>query len=365
MSFTSLAFYLIKKKVSLIDRIAVSQTILHDPTFHIGNFLLQVIGLTFLIETLGAILLYLFNSCNFSLFSAIFHSVSAFCNAGFSLNSSNLIPYRGNLSVNLIIAALIITGGLGFSVLIELKLFLLSYLKGNKQKRINWQSLDIIKTSLFLVILGWVYIFLAEFVFYHQNIPLKDAILASLFQSITCRTAGFNTLNVDTMTNASLVFMIFLMFVGGAPGSCAGGIKITTFRVLTSFIISQIKGKSQVVIGKFAVDKDTINKSFTLLFFSILIVFISTVVLDFTEGADASHIVVRGKFLEILFEVVSAFGTVGLSTGITPKLSFVGKIIIINLMFIGRLGPLVLLALLHTIREKILYYRPEEKLAIG
>jgi len=159
--------------------------------------------------------------------------------------------------------------------------------------------------------------------------------------------------------------MIFLMFIGGAPGSCAGGIKITTFRVLLAFITAQIKGREQVVIDNRAVDKESINKSLTLLFFSLVIIFVCVIALDFTEGGDIPHIQARGQFLEILFEAVSAFGTVGLSAGLTAKLSPIGKIIIIFLMFIGRLGPLVLLASIQSIRTRLLYSIPEEKLSIG
>ncbi len=167
------------------------------------------------------------------------------------------------------------------------------------------------------------------------------------------------------MTNASLFFMIFLMFVGGAPGSCAGGTKVTTFRILVAFIRAQISGRDQAVIGKYAVDRDSVNKSLTLLFFSLALIFLSLIALDFTEGGNVPHTQVRGQFLEILFETVSAFGTAGLSTGLTSKLSPPGRIIIMFLMFVGRLGPLVLLSSLQSMRTKVLFSLPEVKLSVG
>ena len=366
MSFTSLAFYLWKNKVSLTDRIAVGQSLLHDSSFHLGKFLIQIIVVTFVIESAGALFLYFLGSFNFPLFSAIFHSISAFCNAGFSLNSDSLILFKGNWPVNLTIMLLIILGGLGFSVIIEGKSHLLSLIKGTRPaRRISLHFTIVVKTSLFLIVAGWLYIYFSELISFKECLPFDQAVLTSLFQSVTCRTAGFNTLNIANMTNVSLVFMIALMFIGGAPGSCAGGIKVTTLRVLWAFITAKIKGRRQVVIGKYAVDQESINKSLTLLFFSLVLIFVCVILLDFSEGGDIPHTQARGQFIEILFEVVSAFGTVGLSTGLTTKLSPFGKTIIILLMFVGRLGPLVLLSALQSLRTNILYSRPEEKISIG
>ena len=366
MSFTSLAFYLWKNKVSLTDRIAVGQSLLHDSSFNLGKFLIQIVFVTFVIELSGALFLYFFDSFNFSPFSAIFHSISAFCNAGFSLNTDSLILFKGNLPINLTIMFLVVLGGLGFSVIIEGKSHLFSLMKGIKTtKKFSWHFTIIVKTSLLLAVAGWLYIYFAEFISFKKYLPFHEAVLTSLFQSVTCRTAGFNTLNIADMTNVSLILMMLLMFIGGAPGSCAGGIKVTTFRVLWAFITSQIKGRQQVVIGKYAVHKESINKSLTLLFFSLLLIFLCVILLDFSEGGDIPHTQAKGQFVEILFEVVSAFGTVGLSTGLTTKLSPFGKIIIIFLMFVGRLGPLIFLSALQSMQTNILYSRPEEKLPIG
>ncbi len=366
MSFTSLAVYLWKKKVSLTDRIAVGQSLLNDANFHLGSFLVQIVSVTFVIEFAGAVLLFFFAPVKFPPFSAIFHAVSAFCNAGFSLNPDSLMGVAGNWPVNFVIMGLIILGGLGFSVIVEGKDFLASvFRRHERRKRLSWHFTIVVKTSLLLVAAGWLYIYFSEFIGFNNPLSFPKAVLTSLFQSVTCRTAGFNTLNIGDMTNASLIFMIFLMLVGGAPGSCAGGIKVTTFRVLWAFIRAHIKGRRQVVIGNYAVDNDTINRALALVFFTLVLIFICVILLDFSEGGGVPHSQVRGQFLELLFEAVSAFGTVGLSTGITAKLSPFGKSIIIMLMFIGRLGPLVLLSAIQSFQTNILFSRPEEKLSIG
>lgn len=366
MSFTSLAFYLLKKRVSLTDRITVGQDLLHDSSFHLGSFLVAIIGVTLTIEGIGAGLLFLADSSVFSPFSAIFHSVSAFCNAGFSLQSDSLVQFSHHWLVNIIFMLLIILGGIGFAVMVEGRRLLMLYIRGKRlELRPSYQFVVVINTTLFLIGVGWVFIYFSEFVHNGSQLPFGDALLTSLFQSVTLRTAGFNTLDISAMTNSSLVFMIFLMFIGGAPGSCAGGIKVTTFRVLHAFIVSQIKGIEQATIGRFAIDRETLNRALSLVFFSLVMIFVSVLVLDITEGSDLSQKLVRGQFLEIVFEVFSAFGTVGLTTGLTEKLSEPGKIIVILLMFTGRLGPLLLLGSIQSLRKKVLYRYAEEKLPIG
>ncbi|MCI5193228.1 MAG: potassium transporter TrkH [Candidatus Electrothrix sp. AU1_5] len=366
MTFSSLTFFLWKKRVSLTDRIAVGQSLFNNSLFHLGKFLVQIVTVTLVIEFCGAVLLFLADPKGFSPFSAVFHAVSAFCNAGFSLHPDSLVGYKSNWLVNLTIIALIVLGGIGFAVIVEGKDILQARLKNPQQKiQPSWHFTVVVQTSLFLILAGWLYIYCAEFLGHMGTISQHEAILTSLFQSVTCRTAGFNSLDLASMTNASLVFMIFLMFIGGAPGSCAGGTKVTTFRILAAFIRGQISDQEQVVIGKYAVDRESVNKALTLLFFSVAIIFLCLIALDVTEGGNIPHTQARGQFLEILFETVSAFGTAGLSTGLTAQLSPPGKVIIMFLMFVGRLGPLVLLGSIQSMRTKILFSRPEEKLSVG
>lgn len=364
MTFSALAFYLWRHKVSMTDRIIIGQGLLHDKSFHLGHFLVQIVLWTFSIEIIGAFLLYVRSPSSFHPFSALFHAVSAFCNAGFALFSDNLMAWRGDFFVNIVIMALIILGGIGFSVLVELGSWTGKRLRRQSVRPITWYCRVVINTSLMLILIGGLSIYVAEYIGKVQ-MPLTDAVVSSLFQSVTCRTAGFNTLDIGRMTNVSLLFMLILMFIGGAPGSCAGGIKITTFRVLLAFSWAQIFRRKQAVVQGYGIEEETMYKAFTLMIFAVTIIFCATILLNITEGWGASHQSIRGLFLDALFEATSAFGTVGLSTGLTPKLSVAGKCIVIMLMFIGRLGPLIFLDAMHSFYRERFYTHPEEKMLIG
>jgi trk system potassium uptake protein TrkH len=366
MSFTGLAYFLWRSKVSLSDRVAIGQTLMHDPSFHLGKFLLRLVIWSMLIEAVGALLIFL-QSPVFSPFSSLFHAVSAFCNAGFSLYETNLVRWQSDWGFNLILMVLIVLGGIGFSVIVEAEGVFRSMLckSGQKTRNFSWYSKIILGTSAMLIIAGWAGIYLAEYIGYGRPAQLDDAILASLFQSVTSRTAGFNTMDIGQMTNVSLLIIIFLMFIGGARGSCAGGIKVTTFRTIVAFSKAQFKGEKQAVLGKFAIDRDTINSALTLFVFSCVIITLSVFILDITEGGSVPHELARGQFLDVLFEVVSAFCTVGLSTGLTAKLSLPGKCVIIILMFVGRLGPLVLIAAMQSLKREKYYLKADERLLIG
>ncbi len=367
MSFTSLTFYLLRKRVSMTDKIAVGQGLLHDSAFQLGQFLQRIFFWTMIIEAGGAFFILIQDHAKFSLFSAVFHSVSAFCNAGFSLNPHSLVPWCGDWRINFVFIILIVLGGLGFSVLVECQQYIFAIIRnpGGRRRKLSWYSLTVIKTSLFLILVGAFAIFFAENIGFSKNISGSKAVLGALFQSVTCRTAGFNTVHIGLMTNASLLIMIILMFIGGAPGSCAGGIKVTTFRVLWAFIKAQLKGNPQAVIGKYAIDKKSLSNALILFVFAGALIVFAVLLLNFTEGGDIPHPQAKGLFIEIVFEAVSAFGTVGLSTGLTPRLSDGGRIIITLLMFIGRLGPLVLLVSFQSMQKKELYAWPEEKILIG
>jgi len=369
MTFASLIFFLWRRRVSLTDRIAVGQSILHDRTFHLGTFLLRMITWTLLLEGLGAVLIFLLAPATVTPFAAFFHAVSAFCNAGFSLYADSLVSWQGTWGVNLVIMFLIIAGGLGFSVLVELQTVAMKKIKPSRVPGhpvgLSWYAVTVIKTSFMLIIVGWATIYLAEYIGFQRQVPFSESVLTSLFQSVTCRTAGFNTMEIGGMTNLSLLVMTVLMFIGGASGSCAGGIKVSTFRVFWAFIASQLRGGDQVVIRNFAVDRRDVSRALVLITFTLFLIFAATLLLSATEGGDIPHPQARGLFMDILFEVVSAIGTVGLSTGLTAKLSMAGKWIVTVLMFIGRLGPLVFLAVVQELRREKLFRRPDENILIG
>jgi trk system potassium uptake protein TrkH len=371
MTFSTLIFYLWRRRVSLADHIAVGQSLLHDASFHLGRFLVRMLVVTLFIEAVGALALYLFDPVGFAPFSAVFHAVSAFCNAGFGLMADNLMGYAGNPGVNLVIMWLIVSGGLGFAVLIEGYRVVRSRLFGGngpsgRHLALSWYARVVFMVSAFLVFAGGTMIYCGEFLGgRYGELSVLDRVVAALFQSVSCRTAGFNTLDIGRMADASLVIMILLMFIGGSPGSCAGGIKTTTFRVLVAFGRAKMFGRKQSVVGRYAVDEDTVDRAVTLTIFAAGLVLCSVLLMCFTEGAVAPHVEAGGRFLEILFEVVSAFGTVGLSTGITAGLSPAGKLVIIMLMFVGRLGPILFLSVLQGFEEPLRYRWPEQSMMIG
>ncbi|MEW5772660.1 MAG: potassium transporter TrkG [Thermodesulfobacteriota bacterium] len=366
MTYTSLVLYLWRRKVSVTDRVAVGQSLLHDPSFALGRFLVQAVSAVLAIELAGAAGLYLATGGSIGAYSAVFHAVSAFCNAGFSLYTDNLVAWKGHWGVNLVVMALIVPGGLGFSVLLEV------FAAGTGRRRtlpgqplFTWHTHIVLKTSGLLVLGGALFIFAAEYLMQPNVAPAHEEVLTSLFQSVTCRTAGFNTVDIGKMTNVSLLVMMFLMFVGGSPGSCAGGIKTTTLRALTAFAASQLRGRRQAVAGRFALDHETMNKSLTLTMFALFIVLGATMLLSVTEVGLSEHDASRGSFIELLFEVISAFGTVGLSTGITSTLSDAGKIVITLVMFIGRLGPIIFLQVLQDVQRRENFLWPENSLMVG
>jgi len=370
MTYTSLVLYLWRRRTSLMDRMAVGQNLLHDPGFHLGRFLIQVVAGVLCMELIGAMAIFLAAPDGFGPFSACFHAVSAFCNAGFSLHATSLMAWKADPWLNLVFMALIILGGLGFSVLLEI-FELLTRLRQRRdpahfnKHRLSWHARIVLVTSAGLILGGAAVILGAEYMLAPGQFSPAEEILASLFQSVTCRTAGFNTLDIGNMTNISLLVMIFLMLVGGSPGSCAGGVKTTTLRTLTAFSLSRLKGRQQTVVSGYAVNRETLNKALSLAMFAFVIICGATLILSVTEVGAVPHGQTRGAFLDILFEVVSAFGTVGLSTGLTAKLTTLGKIVITAVMFIGRLGPIMFLSAIREFHTEERFSWPENTLLIG
>ena len=313
------------------------------------------------IELAGAFLLYItwpnemiFKGLGEKIYFSVFHSVSAFNNAGFGLFTDNLydITVRHAYNLQLVISALIFFGGIGFIVLEDI--FGIRNIKERRKlkwKRLQTHSRIALHTSAYLVIAGAIVFYLVEYRHSISGYGVYGSIVSSIFQSVTCRTAGFNTVDFTHLGQPVLIFMMFLMFVGASPGSTGGGIKTTTFSVIIRSAISTIKGRKNVEIVKRTISSDTIHKAYSIAMFSISLIFISTFVLTITEPDK--------NFINLLFEEISAFGTVGLSTGITSALSYAGKVIIILTMYIGRIGTLTL-ALALTKRIVYTKYRYSE-----
>ncbi|MCF8142370.1 MAG: TrkH family potassium uptake protein [Deltaproteobacteria bacterium] len=343
MTIAVLLFKWIGRSISFRQRMAMQDLFAHTPREDILGLVKGVVVLTITAEAIGALLLTIHWSREFpflrALYTAIFHSVSAFCNAGFSIFPDSMMQYSDDLLLNMTMCGLIIGGGIGFPVLHDLR----SWIKFRKhqRQRLSIQTKTVLLTTLILIVSGAL-----MFAFLERQ-PLRDApsfshhILTPIFQSITCRTAGFNTVDISRLKEATLAMMIFLMFFGASPGSCGGGVKTTTLALITVFMVSRIRRRRRVNIFKKSIPAETVTRSVSLILVSIgiiaLILFL-ILVGDAVSGRDDPA--QAGFFLACFFETVSAFGTVGLSMGVTPHLSTWGKCLIVLMMIIGRVGVL-------------------------
>jgi len=291
--------------------------------------------------------------------NSVFHAVSAFCNAGFSLFSTSFESFLGDPYINATMILLIIVGGIGFIIIMDLPHLFVR----RPRYRPSIQTKLVISISLGLIVIGAVLFFLIESNNTMAGLPTGKRVLGSLFQSVTTRTAGFNTVNIGSLATPTLCFFLIFMFIGASPGSTGGGIKTCTFGIVLATAFSMLRNKDRVSIFKRTIPKDIVRKALSVVFLALGWVFIATFLLALVEYKNYTG---NGNFfLRVLFEVTSAFGTVGLSTGITPALSVPGKLIIILTMFAGRIGPLTLALAVALQHEKVTYKYPEAKIMIG
>jgi trk system potassium uptake protein TrkH len=331
-----------------------------------AEILRDVIRITLSIEIIGAVFLFLRFFQDFepkrAVFLAIFHSVCAFCNAGFSLFYDNLLLYRDDVFLNITICALIICGGLGYLVIAEL--MTVKPFNNKRWRKLSLHSKLVLTSTFYLLCFSTLVIACMEWNNILRDLSLSNRFLTSFFQAVTARTAGFNTLHIGQLTDETLFFIIILMLIGAGPGSCAGGVKITTFSTMVVAGISKLLGRNQPFVFRRSLSQLSIDKAVTVFFISILIVHFGTMLLAISEIGGAAHPKSGGKFLELLFETTSALGTVGLSTGITPSLSDFGKMIITLTMLIGRVGTLTIVAAVsHSLIKS--YHYPKEDVMIG
>ncbi len=355
MTFTAIFVWLSKKAYSVQTHYAIQDTFGGDiEHLSIEDLLKFIAGTTFIIEGLGAIAIFLrlkeIYPLKHAAYSAIFHSISAFCNAGFSLYSDSLMQFNQSWITLTTIMTLIVLGGLGYPVLYELK----GKITGKKSKT-SFHTKLVLSTTIALIIGGTILIWLGD-----RDLNLLNA----LFQSITTRTAGFNSVDIGKIPSSSLFIMTMLMFVGGSPGSCAGGIKTTTFSGFLILVKDLFFGRHRKRIFERKLTGETKEKIKSVIILAVSTVIFSFTILLFTETSILTSC--KEGFRNVLFEVVSAFGTVGLSTGITSHLSPIGKLVIIVDMFFGRVGPLAIVTTLQFGRrkEKKIDY-PEQKIMIG
>jgi len=279
----------------------------------------------------------------------VFHSISAFCNAGFSLFTDSLIGYRGDTTVNLTVMGLIVLGGIGFLVIRECMDVVLG--RGTTgRSRFSLHSRIVLWTSGLLILGGATFIILLEANGALAGMTGREKILTAFFQSVTARTAGFNTIDMNLLRISTLLLMTFLMFVGASPGSAGGGIKTTSLAIFMAILHSRLKGNPHTNISSRTISTETVTKALALVMLAALVVGVALFSLILVQHPGASARQHDDVFLKYFFETVSAFGTVGLSMGATNLLNTGGKLIIIALMFVGRVG---LLTVAYTIARRL------------
>ncbi|CAN7579645.1 TrkH family potassium uptake protein [Paenibacillus sp. LjRoot56] len=361
MTMATLVAFAFRKKITLKERLVLQEAFNQGSMEGIVRLIRKVIIYSLTIEAIAAVIFTIRFSFDFGfsrgLYYGIWHAVSMFNNAGFDLFGTvdapfvSLTGYVGDFVVNFVAMMLIILGGIGFIVISDLMEF-------RNKRKLSLHSKVVLSMSGLLLLVGAVGIFIFEFTNIRTlgSLDFGAKILGSFFQSVTARTAGANTVDIGALRQATQFLIIILMFIGASPGSTGGGIKTTTFTILISAIITMIRGKEDIVIFRYRLAKDRILKAITLSMMALFLVIIVTMILSTTQDSS---------FIKILFEVTSAFGTVGLSMGLTPELTTFGKVLICITMFAGRLGTITLAYALQPKQEKELFRYPEGKITIG
>lgn len=354
----------LKERLSIRERQTTRSILELTSATSVYDLIKKIVLITLIVECIGTIFIYI-SHVNLppppgggreagALFYSIFHSVSAFCNAGFSLNQNSLVHLSGDLLGNITFMFLIISGGLGFTVILNLK----NRLVRGRRERFTLHSRIVLVMTGILLLTGALFFFLAESGGSLRGKPPGEQVLASFFQSTTTRTAGFNTVDMTALRPATLVFFLALMLIGASPGGTGGGIKTTTFTVMLLTISSLLKEKTDVEARRRVISRDIVNKALAITTLFVGLIFVASLVITLADPALS--------YLHVLFEVISASATVGLSAGITGSLSDVSKSVIIVTMFLGRIGPLTLVMAmtLRRTRRNIIRY-PEEKIMVG
>ena len=355
MSFATFFALLFGWKIQLRQRLIMQQAMNQSSVGGIVKIFRYLLITTFSIEALAALILAIHWTPAFgfrkALWMGLFHSISAFNNAGFDLfgNFLSLTGFTTDITVNLIISSLIIAGGIGFIVIYEVFHY-------RKTHSISLHTRVVLITTAILIVAGTVLLFASEYNHALKNLPLGGKLLASYFQSVSPRTAGFNTIDLNSLFLSSQLVIILLMFIGGSPGSTAGGIKTSTFALLWIAIMSQLRGKKDNEIFHRQIPATDMYQALTIVLLSGFTLLTVTFFITLTHQAD---------LIKVIFEVASALGTVGLSLGFTPELNSLEQLIIIITMFLGRVGPLTLgFALAYNQKQPEIHY-PKGKIMIG
>jgi len=357
MTMATFIFLIFGKKITLRDRLVMQEALNQFTLSGLVKLTRQILIIALIFEACGAFVFFLrftrYYDITSSLYYGLFHSISAFNNSGFHVvaGSKGLSQFVQDPIINIATMVLNECGGLGFTVIYDI-------LSTRNFRRLSLHSKVVITMTLILMLTGCIFFYALE----RDNpktlgsLTPEGKVIAAAFHSVTTRTSGFSTLNLEDLTTPAKYISLLLMFIGASPASTGGGIKTSTFALIIVLIYTVIASKEHVEIYKRRIPMDNIFKAVFIVIVSILLVFTSSFVLTITEQAD---------FLTILFETIAAFSTVGLSLGITPGLTDFGKIVIILTMFVGKLGPLTLAMAFSTRTKKSLVKFPEERILVG
>ncbi|MFO8071760.1 MAG: potassium transporter TrkG [Polyangia bacterium] len=364
MSFAGLAFYLLGRRLSLRAQAALSGSMLQrEVASEFRGIFERILRFVLIAEFAGALLLFAgmasSKGVGHAAYSAVFHAISAFCNAGFSLYSDSFTALRGNPLVVITVMLLIVLGGIGHPVMVDIWQRLLPSKKDEKHpnRKITLSSKVALWTSGLLILAGFAALVVSGLT--PAESSWSERVFGALFQSVTARTAGFNTVDIGRLPLAAVFLLVMLMFIGGSPGSCAGGIKTTTFAVWLAKLRGRLAGDKSPRLFDRHIPGEITRRVSMIMGLAVIWNMVGVLLLLATEGGSAGV-----GMHDVVFEQVSAFGTVGLSTGLTPKLSVIGQLWIIATMFVGRLGPLTLALWMFTRKAPGVRY-PEGRIMIG
>jgi trk system potassium uptake protein TrkH len=359
---------ILQRRLSMRFEAVMSDIVESSPAESVWTLIRFICLFTFVAEVIGAATLYFawrgsFESLGRCLYHSVFHAISAFCNAGFSLNNDSLTRYVDSVPVNGIVCLLIIIGGIGFTVVRDLAQHVKWWLSGRRGRRprLATHSKLVLTVTGLLLLVGFLGVLIIESHGALTDAPGHTKLLAAMFQSVTPRTAGFNTVDMKAMAPATILLLMVLMYIGGSPGSTAGGIKTSTLGIMIASIVATLRGRNKAQMFHHSVPEEAVHRVASIILLSVAALAAGIFLLLITEAAASS-------FRDVTFDAISAFGTVGLSVGLTgadTTMSWAGKLVITSLMFAGRLGPVTLVLSVAQLRERVAYRYPEEQILVG
>lgn len=386
MTFTTVFLVATGRRLGIGDRVAIQESFHHSPTGRVRTLILYIVVATLVTEALGAVLLtswWLFHGAAsdpwHAVYSAVFHSISAFCNAGFSIYPDGAVRFQNDPFVLGVLSALIIAGGLGFLVSLDIKEYVQQRLFSRfwstavrervgtirPRARISLHSRFVLSVTAALLAVGAVSYFILERNGVLRGMSFGAALWNAWFCSVTARTAGFNTVDYGQMSGPALLCTMVLMFIGASPGSAGGGVKTSTFGLIIIYALFRWRGHDVPHAFGRSIPRDTVDRATAVVVAAVGIVILASSLLMAAEAATPDAAASQKRFLPVMFETFSAFGTVGLSMGITPNLTDAGKIVLALLMLAGRVGPLTLALAIGSRSRPAKFRYAEENVMVG